>query len=172
MTAPMSRDAWSAALRAMGRRVTRQRLAVLEAAHRLPHASAEAILHEARTALPDLTAPSVYQVLADLTEWELLRKLETPGSPARYETRIGDNHHHVMCIRCGAVEDVPCIVGHAPCLTPAPGTGMRVLTADVLFQGICASCESSQVAGGHEAGRYPPLDIPGQPVPDPTRSPV
>ncbi|SEE76170.1 Fur family transcriptional regulator [Ruania alba] len=140
---PKSSQTWSAALRSMGRRVTRQRLAVLEAAHRHPHASAETILDAARAELPALTAPSVYQVLTDLSEWGLLRKLETPDSPARYETRIGDNHHHVMCVRCGAVEDVSCVVGHAPCLTPAETGGMRIVAADVLFRGLCAACEAT-----------------------------
>ncbi|UFU06515.1 Fur family transcriptional regulator [Ruania halotolerans] len=137
---PMSSETWAAALRSMGRRVTRQRLAVLEAAHRHPHASAETILAAARTELAALTAPSVYQVLSDLTEWGLLRKLEPPDSPARYETRIDDNHHHVMCTRCGAMEDVSCVVGHAPCLTPAHTSGMRIESAEVLFRGTCAAC--------------------------------
>ncbi|WP_159618757.1 Fur family transcriptional regulator [Ruania rhizosphaerae] len=143
-TEPMTSETWATALRSLGRRVTRQRLAVLDAAHRHPHATAEVILETARTELPALTAASVYQVLGDLSEWGLLRKLETPDSPARYETRIGDNHHHVMCVRCGAVEDVSCVVGHAPCLTPAETAGMRIVTADVLFQGICASCDAAE----------------------------
>lgn len=140
---PTTTQAWSQALRTLGRRVTRQRLAVLEAAQVNPHASAETILDHARHALPSLTAQSVYQVLADLSEIGLLRKLETPGSPARYETRRGDNHHHVMCMRCGAVEDVACVVGHAPCLTPSEDGGMRIVAADVLFQGVCAACDAA-----------------------------
>src|SRR5699024_4281168 len=135
-----SRDAWSQALHARGRRVTRQRLTVLEVVQDSPHATAETVLERAHAALPGLTAQSVYQVLADLTEDGLLRKLVTPGSPARYETRTGDNHHHVMCVRCGAVEDVSCVVGHAPCLAPSDDGGMRILAAEVLFQGICAAC--------------------------------
>ncbi len=136
-------DAWTRALRGLGRRVTRQRLAVLEAVQTSPHATAEAVLERAHAALPGLTAQSVYQVLADLTEDGLLRKLSTPGCAARYEIRVGDNHHHVVCVRCGAVEDVPCTVGHAPCLTPSTDGGMRILTAEVLFQGICADCENA-----------------------------
>lgn len=144
--APATPETWSQALRERGRRVTRQRLTVLEAAQANPHASAETVLAYAHSALPGLTAQSVYQVLADLSEIGLLRKLETPGSPARYETRRGDNHHHVMCMRCGAVEDVACVVGHAPCLTPSEDGGMRVVAADVLFQRVCAACDATEAA--------------------------
>ena len=142
-SSPTTPQAWSQALRARGRRVTRQRLAVLAAAQVNPHASAETILDHAHSALPGLTPQSVYQVLADLSEIGLLRKLETAGSPARYETQRADNHHHVMCLHCGAVEDVPCVVGHAPCLTPSEDGGMRIITADVLFQGVCAACAAA-----------------------------
>ncbi|HLR28932.1 MAG TPA: Fur family transcriptional regulator [Ruania sp.] len=134
---------WPRALRAAGRRVTRQRLTVLDVAHATPHATAEMILADARSALPSLTPQSVYQVLADLSEIGLLRKLQTPGAPARYETRIGDNHHHVMCIRCGRVDDVDCVIGEAPCLVPGDTAGMRIVAADVLFRGICAACEAN-----------------------------
>lgn len=136
-------ETWSRVLHGLGRRVTRQRLAVLEAVQASPHATAEMVLASAQGTLPGLTAQSVYQVLGDLSEAGLLRKLQTPGSPARYETRIGDNHHHVMCIRCGAVQDVTCVVGHAPCLTPSEDGGMQILAAEVLFQGICAQCQAS-----------------------------
>lgn len=137
---------WSRALRAAGRRVTRQRLTVLDVAHTTPHATAEGILDGARSALPSITPQSVYQVLADLSDIGLVRKLQTPGTPARYETRIGDNHHHVMCIRCGRVDDVDCVVGEAPCLVPSDSAGMRIMSAEVLFRGICAECDA---AGAH-----------------------
>lgn len=142
-TAPRTADAqyWGAALRGLSRRVTKQRLAVLDAVHRRPHATAEEVLTVARSQLPDLTVQSVYVVLTDVTTWGLVRKLDAPGSPARYETRTGDNHHHVMCIRCGTVQDVTCVVGHAPCLDPSETGGMRIVTADVLFRGICRRCE-------------------------------
>lgn len=144
--APPAADAahWSAVLRDLGRRVTRQRLAVLDAVHRRAHATAEEILTAARSQLPDLTVQSVYVVLTDLTDWGLVRKLQAPGTAARYETRIGDNHHHVMCIRCGAVQDVTCVVGHAPCLDPSETGGMRIVAADVLFRGVCGGCEQEQ----------------------------
>jgi Fe2+ or Zn2+ uptake regulation protein len=116
---PESHEAWAAALRAHGRRVTKQRLAVLAAVEHHPHSPAENILAAAREELPELTAQSVYVVLGDLTDLHMLRRFEPPHSPALYETRVGDNHHHAICISCGRVEDVDCAVGHAPCLTPA-----------------------------------------------------
>ncbi|MPV50831.1 MULTISPECIES: Fur family transcriptional regulator [unclassified Pseudactinotalea] len=149
------RDAarWRDALHAQGKRVTKQRLAVLAAAHDLPHATAEALTARVREQLPDITAQSVYIVLTDLTDGGLLRKLHTPGNPARYETRVGDNHHHIMCVDCGRVSDVACVVGHAPCLTPDEDGGMRLLAADVLFQGLCADCQAIREREGR------PLDL-------------
>ena len=128
-------DAWAAALRAHGRRVTKQRLAVLTAVEHHPHSPAESILAAARTELPELTAQSVYVVLGDLTDLHMLRRFEPPHSPALYETRVGDNHHHAICISCGRVEDVECAVGHAPCLTPhwdEDSKPMTIQIADVI----------------------------------------
>src|SRR5699024_8338903 len=137
---------WPRALRAAGRRVTRQRLTVLDDTHANPHATAEMILADARSALPSLTPQSVYQVLAELSENGLLRNMQTPSAPASYETRIGDKHHHVMGIRCGRVDDVDCVIGEAPCLVPDDSAGMRIIAADVLFRGICAACEATAAA--------------------------
>lgn len=140
-------DAWAASLRAHGRRVTKQRLAVLSAVENHPHSPAESILAAARAELPELTAQSVYVVLGDLTDLHMLRRFEPPHSPALYETRVGDNHHHAICISCGRVEDVDCAVGHAPCLTPHWNDGAKPMTiqiADVMYQGICQDCQQSQ----------------------------
>lgn len=137
-------DAWASALRTHGRRVTRQRLAVLTAVEHHPHSPAESILIAARQELPDLTAQSVYVVLGDLTDLQMLRRFEPPHSPALYETRVGDNHHHAICSQCGLVEDVECAVGHAPCLTPHWNENTRPMTiqiADVMYQGICQDCQ-------------------------------
>jgi Fur family ferric uptake transcriptional regulator len=120
--------------------VTKQRICVLNAVEHSPHAVAETILARARQELPELTLQSVYVVLADLTELGMLRKIAPPNSPARYETRVGDNHHHAVCTSCGRVEDVDCAVGHAPCLTPSNTHGMTITIADVLYQGICSDC--------------------------------
>ncbi len=146
-TAPhRAREAqWSQELRGNGRRVTRQRLAVLAAVERSPHATADDAA-AVREELPHIAVQSVYVILADLTELGLLRRIETPSSPARYETRVGDNHHHAVCTGCGRIEDVDCAVGHAPCLTPqfpAGSAGMAIQIADVLYRGLCAECRDA-----------------------------
>src|SRR6476660_1063265 len=126
-----SSEAWAAALRAHGRRVTKQRLAVLAAVARHPHSPAEGILAAAREELPDLTAQSVYVVLGDLTDLHMLRRFEPPHSPALYETRVGDNHNHAICISCGRVEDVDCAVGHAPSLPPPWTADAKPMTIQI-----------------------------------------
>ncbi len=134
---------WSAALHAHQRRVTRQRLAVLAAVEQSPHATADDTAGAVRAELPQITVQSVYVILADLTAIGLLRRIETPHSPARYETRVDDNHHHAVCTGCGRIEDVDCAVGHAPCLTPewSPGASrMTIQIAEVLYQGLCDDC--------------------------------
>jgi Fe2+ or Zn2+ uptake regulation protein len=133
-------ERWTGALHAHGRRVTKQRLAVLTAVEHLPHAVADDVAAAVRGELPGISLQSVYVVLADLTEIGLLRKIEPPHSPARYETRVDDNHHHAICTGCGRIEDVDCAVGHAPCLTPENTHGMTIQIADVLYRGICADC--------------------------------
>lgn len=138
------RETWSAQLRAKGRRVTKQRLAVLSAVHENPHSTADAIVTAVRQELAGITVQSVYVVLADLTDIKMLRKFEPPGSAGLYETRTGDNHHHAYCIRCGKVEDVDCAVGEAPCLTPSDFHGMALLSADVLYRGICTDCQKPE----------------------------
>lgn len=143
--------AWANRLRAAGRRVTKQRLAVLDAVDRRPHSTAEDVAAEVRAVLPAITVQSVYVVLSDLTALDMLRKFEPPASPALYETRTGDNHHHACCIRCGAVTDVDCAVGAAPCLTPAQSHGMHLLSADVVYRGICASCLPAGTEGAAQA---------------------
>ncbi|MEZ2388244.1 Fur family transcriptional regulator [bacterium RCC_150] len=140
-------EAWASALHSHGRRVTKQRLAVLAAVQHNPHLHAEGILAVAREELPELTAQSVYVVLSDLTDLQMLRRFEPPHSPALYETRVGDNHHHAVCVSCGRVEDVDCAVGHAPCLTPhwdEHSKPMTIQIADVLYQGICQDCQAKQ----------------------------
>ncbi|TKV29392.1 transcriptional repressor [Arthrobacter sp. NamB2] len=144
---PEARKAqWSAALHAHHRRVTRQRLAVLAAVEQCPHATADDAATAVRAELPHITVQSVYVILADLTDIGLLRRIETPHSPARYETRVGDNHHHAVCTGCGRIEDVDCAVGHAPCLTPewSPGASrMTIQIAEVLYQGLCDGCRTA-----------------------------
>jgi Fe2+ or Zn2+ uptake regulation protein len=134
---------WPARLRERGLRVTRQRLAVLEAVATQPHKPAEAVHASVREALPEITVQSVYTVLHDLTARELLRRFDPPGSPACYETRTHDNHHHAICTRCGRIEDVECVHGEAPCLQAPASLGMQIQVADVVFRGVCRTCTDS-----------------------------
>ena len=137
---------WTGRIRAAGLRVTKPRLAVLDALERNPHATADEVLADVRTALPEITVQSIYVVLHSLTDAGLLRQLDLANSPARYETRVDDNHHHAVCTVCGRIEDVACAVGHAPCLAPSETHGMSIHVADVVYQGVCPNC-SAQRAG-------------------------
>jgi Fe2+ or Zn2+ uptake regulation protein len=130
-------------LRSASLRVTRPRLAVLEAVHELPHADTDSLIRAARQHLPDVSHQAVYDVLRALTDANLLRRIQPPGSVARYEARVGDNHHHVVCRTCGAVEDVDCATGAAPCLTPSDTHGFTVDEAEVVYWGRCPSCSTS-----------------------------
>ena len=137
-------------LRTAGLKVTAGRVAILELLDAAPHSDAERLHGMLRTTAqaPSLPAPvfpalslqSVHNVLRDLTAANLLRRIEPANSPARYERRIGDNHHHVVCTSCGAIADVECVVGHAPCLTPSDAAGFTVDTAEVTFWGLCGDC--------------------------------
>jgi Fe2+ or Zn2+ uptake regulation protein len=129
-----------AELRDHGLRVTAARLAVLDAVEAQQHADADDVLQAARSALGSVSVQAVYDVLHTLTDKGLVRRIEPAGHPARYERRLGDNHHHVVCRRCGAVADVDCAVGHAPCLTPSGTAGFRIDTAEVTFWGLCLDC--------------------------------
>lgn len=137
---------WATRLRAAGLRVTKQRLAVLDALQQDPHTTAESVLSQVRTSLPEITVQSVYTVLNSLTAAGLLRRLDLAGQPARYETQVdevSDNHHHAVCTVCGRIEDVPCALGHAPCLVPSETHGMTIHVADVIYQGVCADCAAA-----------------------------
>lgn len=130
-------------LRAHGLRVTGPRLAVLAALHDHPHLDADEVLRRVRATLPTVSVQAVYDVLHALTDAGMLRRIEPAGHPARYERRVGDNHHHVVCRGCGAVDDVDCVVGHAPCLVPASTSGFDVETAEVTFWGLCPACRAA-----------------------------
>lgn len=129
------------ALRSRGLRVTATRLAVLGAVADHPHATVETILGDVRARLGTASTQAVYDVLAALTQAELLHRIEPAGHPARYEQRVGDNHHHLVCRTCGTVTDVDCSVGHAPCLRPTDDHGFTVEEAEVIYWGLCASCQ-------------------------------
>lgn len=122
-------------------RATSGRLAVLGALEQTPHSTAEKVYELISQALPATSPQAVYLVLNDLTRAGLIRRFEPAGSAARYERRIGDNHHHLVCESCGAVHDVDCAIGSAPCLTPSDDAGFRVREAEVTYWGVCADCQ-------------------------------
>ncbi|RFA10597.1 transcriptional repressor [Subtercola boreus] len=130
-------------IRASGLRVTTQRLAVLEALDHLPHADTDAVHRRVLQTHPTITVQSVYVVLAALTEAGLIRRIEPAGSPALYERRIGDNHHHAICTQCGAVQDVDCAVGRTPCLEPSGAGSFAIASAEVTYWGLCAACQAT-----------------------------
>ena len=138
---------YSAQLRNADLRVTRPRVAVLEAVHALPHADTETILSTVRTGLPDVSRQAVYDVLNALTAVGLVRRIQPLGMVARYESRVGDNHHHVVCRSCGIIADVDCAVGEAPCLTPFDDDnvldGFVLDEAEVIYWGLCPDCSTA-----------------------------
>jgi Fe2+ or Zn2+ uptake regulation protein len=127
-------------------RVTRPRVAVLDAVHAHPHADTDTIFGAVRTALPDVSRQAVYDVLAALTSAGLVRRIQPSGSVARYESRVGDNHHHVVCRSCGVIQDVDCAIGEAPCLTPSEHNGFAVDEAEVIYWGLCPDCSTAQTS--------------------------
>ena len=133
-------------LRSAGLRATDQRVAVLKALESKPHADATAVFDAVLPELPDTSLQAVYGVLGALTDAGLVRRIEPAGSPARYELRVGDNHHHIVCSRCGAIGDVDCAVGAAPCLTPADTSGFTLTTAEVTYWGLCPDCAAAPLA--------------------------
>ena len=130
-------------LRTADLRATSGRVAVLRALEQAPHSTAERVFELISGALPGTSPQAVYMVLNDLSRAGLIRKFEPAGSAALYERRIDDNHHHLVCESCSAVQDVDCAVGKAPCLQPRGGKGFRVREAEVTFWGVCAACQES-----------------------------
>jgi Fur family transcriptional regulator, stress-responsive regulator len=131
------------ALREAGLRVTRPRVAVLSAVHEHPHLDTDTITGLVRADLGAVSHQAVYDVLRALTTAGLLRRIEPTGSAARYEARVGDNHHHLVCRSCGAITDVDCVVGVAPCLTAPDDHGFVVDEAEVVFWGLCPACSTT-----------------------------
>jgi len=124
-------------------RVTRPRVAVLDAVHSSPHASTEAVIDAVRGDLGVVSHQAVYDVLRALTTAGLLRRIQPSGSVARYEARVGDNHHHVVCRSCGAIADVDCAVAATPCLTASDDRGFVIDEAEVTYWGTCPTCTST-----------------------------
>jgi len=129
-----------------GVQVTAQRLAVLRAVSKRPHSTADDIVGDVRLEIGAISRQAVYDALGVLAEKGLLRRIQPAGSPARYEDRVGDNHHHVICRTCGKTVDVDCAVGHAPCLTAADSSGYQIEEAEVIYWGTCPECLAARSA--------------------------
>jgi Fur family transcriptional regulator, stress-responsive regulator len=133
-----------ALLRGASLRVTRPRVAVLGAVHEHPHADTHTLIGQVRADLGDVSTQAVYDVLRALTDAGLVRRIEPPGSVPRYESRTGDNHHHMVCRSCGAIVDVDCAVGEAPCLTADDDHGYVIDEVEVVYRGICPACSCAR----------------------------
>lgn len=138
-------------LRNHGMKVTAQRLAVLRAVAEQPHSTADDIYRVVRAELGAISRQAVYDALGALADENLLRRIQPAGSPARYEDRVGDNHHHLICRVCGRMVDVDCAVGETPCLTAADDAGYEVDEAEVIYWGRCPGC----VASTHQSSMEP-----------------
>jgi len=134
-------------LRSAELRVTQPRLAVLLAVHDLPHADTDSIITAVRADLGDVSHQAVYDVLRALHTAGLVRRIQPSGSVARYEARVGDNHHHVVCRSCGDIADVDCAVGDAPCLTASADNGFSIDEAEVIYWGRCPTCSDNREEG-------------------------
>jgi Fe2+ or Zn2+ uptake regulation protein len=129
-------------LREADLRITAPRKAVLSAVYDHPHADTETLLAATRARLGSVSHQAVYDVLRALTDAGLVRRFQPAGSVARYEARVGDNHHHLVCRSCGAVTDVDCAVGDTPCLTAADDAGFAIDEAEIVYWGLCPACQS------------------------------
>ncbi len=130
-------------LRGVALRVTRPRVAVLSAVHSHPHADTDSIIRVVREDLREVSRQAVYDVLHALTAAGLVRRIEPAGSLARYEARVGDNHHHVVCRSCGLIADVDCAVGTTPCLDASNEHGFTIDEAEVVYWGLCPGCSTT-----------------------------
>lgn len=137
---------YATTLRAAGLRVTRPRLVVMDAVHTNPHTDTDTIFNVARLRLPDISRQTVYDALNALTAVGMVRRIQPAGAVSRYETRVGDNHHHVVCRSCGTIADVDCAIGEAPCLTASDDLGFDIDEAEVIYWGLCPECQNSRTS--------------------------
>lgn len=142
---------FAASLRGAGLRVTAPRLAVMDALISRPHSDTDTVIASVRSRLGSVSPQAVYNVLAALVDAGLVRRIEPAFSPALYEARVGDNHHHIVCRLCQSTVDVDCAVGRRPCLTPSEAHGFVLDEAEVTFWGLCPSCQLAAA----EAGEIP-----------------
>ena len=129
-------------LREQGLQVTAQRLAVMRAVSAQPHCTADDVARRAREEIGTISRQSVYDTLSVLVDAGLVRRIQPVGSPARFEDRVGDNHHHLVCRACGELVDVDCAVGSAPCLTPSHDADYDIDEAEVVYWGRCSRCQA------------------------------
>ena len=140
-------------LRGADLRVTAPRIAVLSSVHHHPHSDTDTIIGRVRDTIGTVSHQAVYDVLKALTDAGLLRRIQPSGSVARYETRVGDNHHHLVCRQCGAIADVDCSTGVAPCLDASENHGFEIDEAEVIYWGRCPACVSTQKIEKINSGR-------------------
>lgn len=135
-------------LRDRGVQVTVQRLAVLRTVSGHPHCTADVVAENVRAEIGAISRQAVYDALSILADKGIIRRIQPAGSPARYEDRVGDNHHHLICRACGKTVDVDCAVGETPCLTAADASGYQIDEAEVIYWGTCPKCLRRKLAGG------------------------
>jgi Fur family transcriptional regulator, stress-responsive regulator len=145
----------AALLRRHDMQVTAQRLAVLQAVADRPHSTADEIDKVVRAAIGSISPQSVYNAVGTLSEKGLIRRIESAGSPARFEDRVGDNHHHLVCRSCRRMTDVDCAVGHTPCLTAADDAGYVIDEAEVIYWGTCPECVTAPLTASRIAKATP-----------------
>lgn len=158
----------AASLRRAGLRVTGPRLAVIEALRFAPHAPVEFVVAAVRADIGRVSVQAVYDVLRVLSAAGLVRRIDLSGTPSRYELRVGDNHHHLVCRSCGMTCDVDCALGRAPCLDPAESYGFVIDQAEVTYWGLCPACLTAAPPDPQQA---PSTDPATDPMTDPIRSP-
>jgi Fur family ferric uptake transcriptional regulator len=137
-------------LRGHGLQVTAQRLAIMRGVSSRPHATADELIDDVRAVIGSISRQAVYGTLSVLVEKNLLRRIQPAGSAARYEDRVGDNHHHLICRGCGKTFDIDCALGAAPCLLADNDHGFEIDEAEVIFWGRCPSCQKAAAAGDTE----------------------
>jgi Fur family ferric uptake transcriptional regulator len=148
-------DSVHAQLRSSGLQVTAQRLAVLRAVSAGDHSTAHEIAERVRSEIGKISRQSVYDTLSVLAEHDIIRRIQPAGSPARFEDRVADNHHHLVCRRCGRLADVDCAVGDVPCLTPSDDWRFDVDEAEVIYWGTCPECAGSDITANDTRPNHP-----------------
>lgn len=143
-TADAVHDSGDAVIRATGLRVTQSRLAVYQALAERPHARADEVYERVRVLLPETSLQSVYNALGDFTKVGIVRRIDPDDNSNRFELHAGDNHHHLVCLICNAVEDIDCAVEQAPCHTPPEDHGFTIEKVEVVYRGVCPSCAAKQ----------------------------